>query len=116
MLTLGAAMGSRATCGRWRSPEPVLGLKWTRVRVEHGRPVRATADGEPVPVVDWVGGRCACDGRCPLRVADPDADRAISVDVRWAEAGYPSRIAFDYSDAIDDEVTFKVIRFEPLER
>jgi hypothetical protein len=43
-----------------------------------------------------------------------DADDAISVDVRWSEAGYPSRIRIDYSDAID-EVTFKVIRFEPLE-
>lgn len=45
-----------------------------------------------------------------------DADDAISVDVRWSEAGYPSRIRIDYSDAIDDEVIFRVIRFEPLER
>ena len=44
-----------------------------------------------------------------------DADRATSVDVRWNETGYPSRIRFDYSDAIDDEVSFKVVRFEPLE-
>jgi hypothetical protein len=44
-----------------------------------------------------------------------DAGDAISVDVRWSEAGYPSRIRIDHSGSIDDEVIFNVIRFEPLE-
>ena len=96
--------------------EPVFGPKWTRVRVKYGRPVRATADGEPVPVVDGSADDVPATVDALFELLIRDADRAISVDVRWAEAGYPLWIAFDYSDAIDDEVTFKVIRFEPLER
>jgi Family of unknown function (DUF6174) len=96
--------------------EPVFGPKWTTVRVEHARPLRAMAGGERVPIVDGSANDVPATVDALFELLIRDADRAISVDVRWAETGYPSRIAVDYSDAIDDEVTFKVIRFEPLER
>jgi len=39
-------------------------------------------------------------------------ETADSVSVDWDERfGYPTRIQIDYSDAIDDEVTYRVIRF-----
>lgn len=96
--------------------EPVFGPRRTTVRVVDGQPVRATADGKRVPVEDGSANDMPATVEALFGLLIDDADDAISVDVRWSEAGYPSRIRIDYSDAIDDEVIFRVIRFEPLER
>ena len=95
--------------------EPVFGPRRATVRVAHGQPVRATVDGESVPIVDGSADNMPATVDALFVLLIRDADRATSVDVRWDETGYPSRIRFDYSDAIDDEVSFKVVRFEPLE-
>lgn len=96
--------------------EPVFGPKRTTVRVVHGQPVRATADGKRVPIADGSANDRPATVDALFALLIDDADDANSVDVRWSEAGYPSRIRIDHSDAFDDEVTFTVIRFEPLER
>lgn len=85
------------------------------VRVAHGQPVRATAEGLRIPVVDGSANDMPATVEALFVLLIDHAGDAISVDVRWSEAGYPSRIRIDHTDAIDDEVTFKVIRFEPLE-
>jgi hypothetical protein len=95
--------------------EPVFGPRRTTVRVAHGQPVRATAEGRRVPIVDGSANDMPATVEALFVLLIDDAGDAISVDVRWSEAGYPSRIRIDHSDAIDDEVIFKVIRFEPLE-
>ena len=94
--------------------EPVFGSRRATVRVVHGQPVRATVDGERVPIVDGYADNMPATVDALFLLLIRGADQASSVDVRWGEAGYPSRIRFDYSDAIDDEVSFKVVRFEPL--
>lgn len=95
--------------------EPVFGPRRTTVRVVHGQPVRAMADGRRVPIVGGSANDMPATVDALFELLIRDSDDAISVDVRWGEAGFPSRIALDYSDAIDDEVSFRVIRFEPLE-
>lgn len=95
--------------------EPVFGPRRITVRVVHGQPVRATADGKLVPIVDGSSNDMPATVEALFVLLIEDAGDAISVDVRWSEAGYPSRIRIDHSDAIDDEVIFKVIRFEPVE-
>ena len=95
--------------------EPVFGPRRTTVRVVDGQPVRATVDGERVPIVDGSADDMPATIDALFVLLIRDADRATSVHVQWGQAGYPSRIRFDYSDAIDNEVSFKVVRFEPLE-
>ena len=95
--------------------EPVFGPRRATVSVVDGQPLQATVDGERVPIVDGSADNIPATVEALFVLLIRDADRATSADVRWGEAGYPSRIRFDYSDAIDDEVSFKVVRFEPLE-
>ena len=102
---------------RWTlvASEPIFGPHPTTILVREGTPVRAYSgnddleidgdqvDGRPGMIdalIDWL-----------VRYA-PDAK---SVNVEWASAGYPSRIELDHSDAIDDEVSFRVVEFVPLD-
>jgi hypothetical protein len=109
----------------WRANGPSR-YTWT---IEWSEPVfgphRVTAtvvDGRPVTIVPDADNRSAGPDaeKGPLtverlfRVLLHAESRARLVHVDWnARFGYPARIEIDYSDAVDDEVAYRVIRFEP---
>jgi uncharacterized protein DUF6174 len=95
--------------------EPVFGPRRITVRVVDGQPIRASADGKRVPVVDGSANDVPATVDAVFDWLIRSADDAISVKVLWSDAGYPARIRIDFSDAIDDEVSFRVVRFAPLE-
>jgi hypothetical protein len=109
------SQGSDSYVWTVEASEPVFGPRRITVRVLDGQPVRASADGKRVPVVDGFANEVPATVNAAFDWLIRSADDAISVTVRWSDAGYPARIRIDFSDAIDDEVSFKVIRFEPLE-
>lgn len=95
--------------------EPIFGPFRMEILVRDGVPVRAYSNNDKLKIEgEEVEGRPgtvdALIGYL-IRYA-PDAE---SVNVEWTSAGYPSKIAIDHSDAIDDEVTFTVEEFIPLE-
>jgi hypothetical protein len=95
--------------------EPVFGPHQVSVRVRDGEPVRAVANGKRVPIEgnEVRGVPVTVDALIQWLVRY--ADSAKSVQVRWNEhVGYPALISLDHSDAIDDEVTFRVVSFEAL--
>jgi len=94
--------------------EPVFGPRRMTVHVVDGQPVRATLDGKRVPIMDGSANDMPATVDALFARLIRDAGRAMTVDVRWSVAGSPARIRFDYSDAIDDELTFKVVRFQAL--
>jgi hypothetical protein len=82
--------------------EPVLGPRQAEIRVRNGHAVAIDGDvlnGAPVTVEELIV--------YLTRVAD----RARSLTVEWDELGYPRRIGIDHSDAIDDEVRYRVLAF-----
>jgi Family of unknown function (DUF6174) len=94
--------------------EPIFGPKRITARVRRGELVEATIDGKVVAVDDG-----AADGR-PATV-DAVFDVLIeasngdpnSLTIGWDEdLGFPASYDVDYSDAFDDEVTFRVPAFD----
>lgn len=81
--------------------EPVFGPRRAVIRVRDSLPVHVRGDvssGTPTTVealIDYL-----------VRSAD-----ANSITVRWDDLGYPSTIRIDHSDAIDDEVNYRVLSF-----
>ena len=100
--------------GTWRSDgphdytwtleatEPVFGPKQAEIRVRNGRAVAIEGDvapGAPVTVEGLL---------VYLITAEDDAN---SVHVVWDGSGYPAQVGIDHSDAIDDEVRYRVLAF-----
>ena len=86
--------------------EPVFGPKSAEITVRDGRAIDVRGDlgnDTPTTVDELIG----------YLVRSADAD---SIRVRWADLGYPSTIRIDHSDAIDDEVTYRVLSFRVDER
>ena len=99
------------------SSEPVFGPFRMEILVRDGVPTRAYSNDFKKKLKiegDEVDGRPGTiDALIEYLVRyAPDAK---SVNVEWTSAGYPSKIEIDHSDAIDDEVTFTVEEFIPLE-
>jgi Family of unknown function (DUF6174) len=92
--------------------EPLFGPQPMTVVVRDGVPVRARSRGEDLEIDgDQVGQR---PGTVEALIdwLIRYAPEARSVNVEWASAGYPSSIDLDLSEAIDDEVSYRVMRFE----
>jgi hypothetical protein len=93
--------------------EPVLGPRRARIFVREGVAVRAVSDRRQLQIRNGEVNHAPAtvDGLIEFLVRY--GDTAARVDVRWAEAGYPSRIFIDHdAAAVDDEATFTVVRFQ----
>ncbi len=102
---------------RWTlvSSEPVFGPQTMTILVREGRPIRARSGNDKLEIegvrVDTRPGTVDALIDWLIRYA-PDAK---SVNVEWASAGDPSKIELDHTDGIDDEVSFEVVEFVPLD-
>jgi hypothetical protein len=81
--------------------EPVFGPRRVQIRVRDSLPVNVQGDvsnDTPTTVEELIDHL--------VRSAD-----ANSITVRWSDLGYPSSIRIDHGDAIDDEVSYRVLSF-----
>ena len=102
---------------RWTliASEPVFGPHPMEILVREGVPVRAHSRDEKLEIEgDHVDGRPGTVGAL-IEWLIRYGPGATSVNVEWASAGYPSKIELDHSDAIDDEISFRVAEFVPLD-